>query len=224
MDKIILPRRSGKTSKLIEISEKTGTYILVADASRQREVANMAREQGKNIPFPVTLSDYLNTRFRGSFIKHILIDDADDVLRRLFEGIHIDTVTITDPSPDREYIDGLAAGRIVGSMGRTTGEDKTMLFIIDKKKYDTKKMEEIATVKKWYAVDDAITQLMYPGKEVGRYFTCTLWKSEKGNWLLTREYNYTTYGEAILEDEAKNLLMRYATEKYEEMYEPLPEA
>lgn len=224
MDKIILPRRNGKTSKLIEISEKTGTYILVADASRQREVANMAREQGKNIPFPVTLNDYLNTRFRGSFIKHILIDDADDVLRRLFEGIHIDAVTITDPSPDREYIDGLAAGRIVGSMGRTAGEDKTMLFIIDKKKYDTKKMEEIATVKKWYAVDDAITQLMYPGKEVGRYFACTLWRSEKGIWLLTREYNYTTYGEAILEDEAKNLLMRYATEKYEEMYEPLPEA
>lgn len=41
---------------------------------------------------------------------------------------------------------------------------------------------------------------------------------------MTREYDYTTYGEAILEDEAKNLLMRYATEKYEEMYEPLPEA
>ncbi len=99
-----------------------------------------------------------------------------------------------------------------------------MLFIIDKKKYDTKKMEEIATVKKWYVVDDAIAHLMYQGKEVGKYFTCTLWRSETGNWLLTREYNYTTYGEAILEDEAKNLLMRYATEKYEEIYEPLPEA
>ena len=42
-----------------------------------------------------------------------------------------------------------------------------MLFIIDKKKYDTEKMEEIATVKKWYEVNDAIAQLMYPGKEVG---------------------------------------------------------
>jgi hypothetical protein len=104
MNKIILPRGCGKTTKLIDISEKTGTYILVANMNRQRQVADMAREQSKMIPFPVTLEDFLRTRFRGSFINHILIDDAEDVLAQLFGHIQIDALTITAPKDEYEEI------------------------------------------------------------------------------------------------------------------------
>lgn len=86
-----------------------------------------------------------------------------------------------------------------------------MEFVIKGMKYNTEKMEKVAEVRKWYRVDTFLTRSMYPGKEVGRTYPCELWKSAKGNWLLTHEEDYSTYGEAIQEEEAKSLLMRHAT-------------
>lgn len=91
-----------------------------------------------------------------------------------------------------------------------------MQFIIQGMKYDTEKMRKIATVKKWYREDTFLNRAMFPGQEVGRTHECELWKSEKGNWLLTHEMDYgKSMGEAIKEEEAKELLMRYATPIYE---------
>ena len=99
-----------------------------------------------------------------------------------------------------------------------------MVFIIGCKKYDTDKMEKVADVKKWYKVDNIFSRAIYGGEEVGRYYPCELWRSEKGNWLLTHEVDYTMYGQAISEFEAQSLMMIYATEIYEERYGELPEA
>lgn len=100
-----------------------------------------------------------------------------------------------------------------------------MQFVIKGIKYNTENMEKVATVKKWYREDTILNRAMFPGKEVGRTYPCVLWKSEKGNWLLTHEEDFhTQYGEAIQEEEAKALLMRYATATYESMYGKLPEA
>ena len=85
-----------------------------------------------------------------------------------------------------------------------------MQFVINGMKYETDNMEMVAEVKKWYRVDNTLTRAMYPGKEVGREYACQLWKSAKGNWLLTHEEDY--------------LLMRYATGIYEKLYGELPEA
>lgn len=99
MKKIIRPRTGGKTTELIRVSEETGNYIVTATRSRAECVAKMAREQGRKIPFPVTLAEYMRSGFRGSFIKHILIDDADGLLQTLFRGVEIDAITMTDPDP-----------------------------------------------------------------------------------------------------------------------------
>lgn len=95
MKKIIKPRQTGKTTELIEISEETGIYILTANRNRAECVFDMALEQHKNIPFPVTLWEYQQTGFRGSFINHILIDDAEAVLQEMFRTIQIDALTMT---------------------------------------------------------------------------------------------------------------------------------
>lgn len=85
-----------------------------------------------------------------------------------------------------------------------------MVFVIQGMKYDTEKMRKVATVKKWYREDTFLNRAMFPGQEVGRTHECELWKSEKGNWLLTHEMDYSkSMGEAITEEEAKELLMRY---------------
>lgn len=99
-----------------------------------------------------------------------------------------------------------------------------MIFIIKGMKYDTDKMEKVADVKKWYRVDDLFSRALYGQQEVGRYYKCELWRSNKGNWLLTLEYDYTEVGEAISESEAKELLLRCAPDEYEELFEEIPEA
>lgn len=60
-----------------------------------------------------------------------------------------------------------------------------MVFVIQGMKYDTEKMRKVATVKKWYREDTFLNRAMFPGQKVGRTHECELWKSEKGNWLLT---------------------------------------
>lgn len=97
MEKIIKSRQTGKTTDLIKISEKTGIYILTADRNRAVCVSKMAQEQNRNIPFPVTLREYQRSGFKGSFINHILIDDADAVLQELFKTVQIEALTMTGP-------------------------------------------------------------------------------------------------------------------------------
>lgn len=100
-----------------------------------------------------------------------------------------------------------------------------MQFAIKGMKYNTDNMENVAKVKKWYQIDNIWTRAAYPGKEVGRVYECELWKSEKGNWLLTHEVDYSkVMGEAITEEEARELLMRFATPIYESLFGELPEA
>jgi len=116
MKKIIRPRQSGKTSELIRMSEQTQTYIVTPTMTRAKITAQMAQELGHNIPFPVSLAEYLRSGFRGTFIKHILIDDADDVLQELFKEVQIDAITMTDPQPWE-----IAECEFCGTTGKTIG-------------------------------------------------------------------------------------------------------
>lgn len=91
-----------------------------------------------------------------------------------------------------------------------------MRFVIQGLKYDTDKMKKIANVKKWYKTNSLLVKAIYGNEEVGTTYDCELWRSEKGNWLLTHTEDYNTkVGNAITEEEAKSLLMRYAPDIYE---------
>ena len=98
-----------------------------------------------------------------------------------------------------------------------------MKFIINGTKYDTEKMEKISNVKKWYETTNVLLRQVY-GHDIGSEYICELWKSSKGNWLLTHDQDYSSKGEAIEEEEAKKLLMRYNPNKYEELFEEIPDA
>ena len=100
MKKIIKGRAKGKTTDLIKMSHDTNTYILVNNRARQKSLFAQAREMNIDIPYPVTIEDYMRTRFQGSFIKSILIDDADDVLQAIFSRVHIDAITLSKDEGD----------------------------------------------------------------------------------------------------------------------------
>ena len=91
-------RRSGKTLALIQESARTGIYIMVANRERALQLSNQAREMGYNIPFPVTIQEWLQSpnRFSGSIIRRegIYIDDVDDVFRTIFWPLKINAVTM----------------------------------------------------------------------------------------------------------------------------------
>lgn len=96
MEIILRNKGGGKTAELIRRSSETGFYILTRDYARARTVAKQAHDMGINIPFPVTVADYMHSDgFNGSYIKNIYIDDADDILQAIFGRVNIEAITIT---------------------------------------------------------------------------------------------------------------------------------
>lgn len=101
-----------------------------------------------------------------------------------------------------------------------------MIFVINKLKYDTDKMTLISEKCQYRWLSS-----------IG--FTCLakevmLWKSEKGNWLLTyrrdlihpfsgRDLIYPFSGKALTESEAMDLLLKYDIDAYEKLFGELEE-
>lgn len=103
MTTIAGPRGSGKTTELIrrcaeENANGFPAAILVADKKRAEYVAYLALQIKINIPLPVTLDEVKDGAFRGSFIEKILVDDADDLMRRILgreAGLVVSAMTFT---------------------------------------------------------------------------------------------------------------------------------
>ena len=101
-----------------------------------------------------------------------------------------------------------------------------MVFVINKLKYDTDKMT-LVSEKCLYAYDTYFlcskSFLNSKSKNLGK--NVKLWKSAKGNWLLTYEDSCNDEnGKAMSEEEAADLLLKYDLEKYEEIFGELEEA
>ena len=96
-----------------------------------------------------------------------------------------------------------------------------MVFVIDNLKYDTDKMELISEKCKYiytWPFTLADTRMISYGKDV------KLWKSKKGNWLLTYRTDYDSRGVKLLEKDVRNLLLDYDLSKYEELFGEFEEA
>lgn len=108
MIKIFKPRQSGKSTDLIKISAVTGYYIVTANRIRAKILFEQAQKLGYNILYPFTVEEYLRSgKMKGSFIKDILIDDADAVLQAVFDTVRIEAITMTYDEKDNTDIDGL---------------------------------------------------------------------------------------------------------------------
>ena len=96
-----------------------------------------------------------------------------------------------------------------------------MIFIIDNLKYNTDKMELISEKCEYvytWVFPLTNTKMSSYGKDV------KLWKSKKGNWLLTYRTDYQSIGVKLLEEDVKKLLLKYDLQKYEELFGELAEA
>ena len=98
MDILVGKRQHAKTTHLIRRSADEWIYILTSNHTRASEIFNMAKNMNLDIPYPVTLDEYLNFGFKGSSITRdgILIDDADQILQMIFARLPIRCITISD--------------------------------------------------------------------------------------------------------------------------------
>lgn len=96
-----------------------------------------------------------------------------------------------------------------------------MIFIINNLKYDTDKMEIISRK----------CRVRYPSDLYGDFLNqygreTILWKSKKGNWLVTykKGSSSTVYAEALTSTQAMSLLLQYDIETYEKIFGEIEEA
>lgn len=77
MEILRMERCSGKTTKLIKISNKTKSPIICRNRNIAKFIKTMAKEMGLEIPNPMTIDMYKNEKYR---YEKVLIDDLDLVL------------------------------------------------------------------------------------------------------------------------------------------------
>ena len=103
--KIILGKQgSGKTTWLIRKSARTGATIVTDSMMKARDLENVARFMGLEIPTPVSYYQIAKNQMNRGYlqsIKAVLLDNADCFLESLF-ACPIDTVTISSENIEGE--------------------------------------------------------------------------------------------------------------------------
>ena len=96
---IIGGRGNGKTLHLIKRAHEEWLYILVRDPVTARNLFKHAKEMKLDIPFPITINEYLRSgKLKGSSARRdgILIDNINDIFLRLFDGVPVHEMTLDD--------------------------------------------------------------------------------------------------------------------------------
>lgn len=110
------PRRSGRTTKLIELcktmNETCGannTVILAKDYEDAQRIYKMAQDMKyPSMPFPITFPEIQHMRGSKSWYKNLLIDDIDIFVQRLFGQWNVVGCTINSD----EFLDEISKERI----------------------------------------------------------------------------------------------------------------
>ena len=84
-------RQSGKTTMLIELSEKTGATIVVPTYPMVKYIRMTAYQMGKKIPSPITVANYIHILASGGISKgqKYLVDE----LQMMLSAMNIEVAT-----------------------------------------------------------------------------------------------------------------------------------
>lgn len=85
-------RQSGKTTMLIEMSEKTGAAIVVATYPMAKYIQLLATQMGKKIPVPITVTNYIRLLASGGLGKSqkYLVDE----LQMMLSAMNVEAATV----------------------------------------------------------------------------------------------------------------------------------
>lgn len=108
MKKLISGRQTGKTTKLIQLSSKTGGTIITFNKDTARYASLKAKEMGLVIPDPVDINTLMSTTYQNSAsgkMSNVIVDDADMVLKVMLEKFNVNSISAismcnNDPSDE----------------------------------------------------------------------------------------------------------------------------
>ena len=85
-------RQSGKTTMLIEMSEKTGATIVVATYPMVKYIQLLAAQMDKKIPVPITVTNYIRLLASGGLgkSKKYLVDE----LQMMLSAMNVEAATV----------------------------------------------------------------------------------------------------------------------------------
>lgn len=86
-------RNQGRTKRCVEVAAEKFAYIICRDKRAAYRCVKMAEDMGLDIPFPITFSEFLKGEFISRGIKGFIIDDLDEMVRRLAQGVPVELVT-----------------------------------------------------------------------------------------------------------------------------------
>lgn len=98
MEVIYKARRLGKTTEVIKKAAETKAYIIVPNEQQKREVLRRAEEMKVNIRNPVTWAEFQQDQMRGSWVRNVVIDNADLILQQVFADLKIEAISLTEPT------------------------------------------------------------------------------------------------------------------------------
>lgn len=101
MEKIIMPRNSGKTTLLIKKASETNSYIVCSTQSECIRLQDEALYMGLRIPLPITYSEFLNGEYDKSGIKSIMIDNVELFLQSI-TNVRIKAISLSSEGLYRE--------------------------------------------------------------------------------------------------------------------------
>jgi hypothetical protein len=81
MEIIIGTRRTGRTTRLIELAAKDALHIVCRNLPDAKRIAEQAREMDLDIPYPITYERFIRGSMYTRGMKGLLIDDVLDLLR-----------------------------------------------------------------------------------------------------------------------------------------------
>lgn len=93
MKLVVGARQSGKTIAAIKEAAASGSYLVVRSHKEACRVRDVAEKEGLRIPFPITFDEFLGGHFSIAGCRSLVIDGADEVLRRLAHGVPVTMAT-----------------------------------------------------------------------------------------------------------------------------------
>lgn len=89
---IITKKGEGKTTKLLEMCKEHGYTIVTRNTHTVYALCEFLKPSD---PKPITYLQFITGEYQNKDIKGFLIDDADQLLQMIVEGVEIEAITLT---------------------------------------------------------------------------------------------------------------------------------
>lgn len=132
MQVICRGKQTGKTEEAIRIASSTGAYLVVISRAEAQRVSALADQMRLPIRHPVTADELAMNQMRKSWVRNVVIDNAELVLARIFSHLTIEAVTLTQPDASASVADGNPPG----------GGDETWYPFLDRQERSMQSMRE----------------------------------------------------------------------------------